>query len=185
MIFITSLLSFSSLFFTSSWLLSSLLLPSPLLSLVVSLVVVFTVLCCRRILCLVLSSFYICAWCCKMCEETQNIKMERKMLREHEKTRRVFIKSLWWWRTHGSRWMSGRWVSARRSEYEWSYSYDERERSLNSSQMWRLRARFTEFVRRSEVDIPVVASLMVPLVTQVNEVQMKPRLMMAALIIGA
>ena len=28
-----------------------------------------------------------------MCEETQNIKMERKMLREHEKTRRVFIRS--------------------------------------------------------------------------------------------
>ena len=28
-----------------------------------------------------------------MCEGTQNIKMERKMLREHEKTRRVFIRS--------------------------------------------------------------------------------------------
>ena len=36
-----------------------------------------------------------------------------------------------------------------------------------------------------EANVPVVASLMVPLVTPVNEVQMKPRLMMAALIIGA
>ena len=42
-------------------------------------------------------------------------------------------------------------------------------------------------IRRTfyEADIPVVASLVVPLVTPVNEVQMKPRLMMAALIIGA
>ena len=29
-----------------------------------------------------------------MCEETQNIKMERKVLREHEKAKRVFIRSL-------------------------------------------------------------------------------------------
>ena len=42
-------------------------------------------------------------------------------------------------------------------------------------------------IRRTfcEANVPVVASLMVPLVTPVNEVQMKPRLMMAALIIGA
>ena len=36
-----------------------------------------------------------------------------------------------------------------------------------------------------EANVPVVGNLMVPLVTPVNEVQMKPRLMMAALIIGA
>ena len=42
-------------------------------------------------------------------------------------------------------------------------------------------------IRRTfcEANVPVVASLMVPLVTPVNEVQMKPRLMMAALITGA
>ena len=41
-------------------------------------------------------------------------------------------------------------------------------------------------IRRTfcEANVPVVASLMVPLVTPVNEVQMKPRLMMAALVIG-
>ena len=36
-----------------------------------------------------------------------------------------------------------------------------------------------------EANVAVVASLMVPLVTPVNEVQMKPRLLMAALIIDA
>ena len=95
MIFIISLLSLfpvsSSLPLDTSSLLSSPLLSSLSLSLLSSfsrscVVVVIFVLCCRR--------FYMCAWCCRMCEETQNIKMERKMLREHEKTKRVFIKSL-------------------------------------------------------------------------------------------
>ena len=36
-----------------------------------------------------------------------------------------------------------------------------------------------------EANVPGVVSLMVPLVTPVNEVQMKPRLMMTALIIDA
>ena len=36
-----------------------------------------------------------------------------------------------------------------------------------------------------EANVPVVVSLMVPLVTPVKEVQMKPNFMMAALIIGA
>ena len=36
-----------------------------------------------------------------------------------------------------------------------------------------------------EANVSVVVNLMVPLVIPVNEVQMKPRLMMAALIIGA
>ena len=36
-----------------------------------------------------------------------------------------------------------------------------------------------------EANVPVVVSLMVPLVTPINEVQMKPRLIMAALITGA
>ena len=80
---------------------------TPLLS--VSLVVVFTILCCRRILCLVLSSFYMCAWCCEMCEETQNIKMERNMLRAW-KDQACVHQVTWWWRKHGSRWTSGRWV---------------------------------------------------------------------------
>ena len=35
-----------------------------------------------------------------------------------------------------------------------------------------------------EANIPVVVSLMVPLVTPLDELQMKPRLMMAALITG-
>ena len=35
------------------------------------------------------------------------------------------------------------------TEYELSYGFDESEWSLNTSQMWRLGARFPEFVGRS------------------------------------
>ena len=64
-----------------------------------------------------------------------NIKMERNMLREHEKTRRVFIRSLG---DEEHRDLVERVVAECRqedTEYEWSYSYDESEWSLNTSQM--------------------------------------------------
>ena len=35
-----------------------------------------------------------------------------------------------------------------------------------------------------EANVPVVVSLLVPLITPIDEMQMKPRLMMAALITG-
>ena len=72
------------------------------------------------------------------------------------------------------------------TKYEWSHGFDESEWSLNTSRMLRFGALLPEtrwtFL---EANVPVVVSLMVPLVTPVNEVQMKPRLMMAALITGA
>ena len=36
-----------------------------------------------------------------------------------------------------------------------------------------------------EANVPVVVSLMVPMITPIDNMQMKPRLMMASLIIGA
>ena len=104
------------------------------------------------------------------------------MLREHENTRRVFIRSLG---DEEHMDLVERVVAECRqedTEYEWSYSYDESEYLANvtfGSTISRIRRTFRE------VNVPVVASLMVPLVTPVNEVQMKPRPMMAALIIGA
>ena len=75
--------------------------------------------------------------------------MERNMLREYEKTQRLFIRS------HGDEEhmdLVERVVAECRqedTEYDWSYKYDESEWSLNTSQMWRLGARFPEFVGRS------------------------------------
>ena len=134
--------SLSCLFFTSSWHLSSPL--SRCLS-------------CRRFHGLVLSSYSLScvvvvftyargvAGCAR---RHKNIKMERKMLREHEKTRRVFIKSIG---DEEHTCLVKRVVPECRQEDQskWSYSSDETERSLNTSQKWRLGARFTEFVRRS------------------------------------
>ena len=70
-----------------------------------------------------------------MCKETQNIKMERNMLRQHEKTRRVFIRSLG---DEEHMDLVVRVVAECRqeeTENEWSYSYDKSEWSLNTSQM--------------------------------------------------
>ena len=58
-------------------------------------------------------------------------------------------------------------------ERKWLRNQDESEWSLNTSLMLRFGA-----------NIPVVVSLMVSLVTPLDELQMKPRLMMAALITG-
>ena len=60
--------------------------------------------------------------------------MERNMLREHEKTRRVFIRSVG---DEEHMELVERVVAERRqedTEYEWSYGY-ESEWSLNTSQM--------------------------------------------------
>ena len=65
----------------------------------------------------------------------RNIKMERKMSREHEQTRRVFIRSLG---DEEHMDLVERVVAECRqedTEYEWSYGYDESEWSLNTSQM--------------------------------------------------
>ena len=48
---------------------------------------------------------------------------------------------------------------------------------------------FCSFISRTrwsflEANVPVVVSLVVPLITSINEMQMKPRFMMAALITG-
>ena len=64
-----------------------------------------------------------------------NIKMERNMLRDHEKTRRVFIRSLG---DEEHMDLVQRVVAEGRqedAEYEWSYGYDESEWSLNKSLM--------------------------------------------------
>ena len=70
-------------------------------------------------------------------------------------------------------------------ERKWLRNQEESEWSLNTSLMLRFGALFPELAGRSlEANIPVVVSLMVPLVTPLDELQMKPRLMMAALITG-
>ena len=64
-----------------------------------------------------------------------NIKMERNMLQEHEKTRRVFIRSL---SDEEHMDLVERVVAECRqddTEYEWSYSDEESEWSLNTSHM--------------------------------------------------
>ena len=70
-------------------------------------------------------------------------------------------------------------------ERKWLHNQDESEWPLNTSLMLRLGALFPEarwpFL---EANITVVVSLMVPLVSPLDELQMKPRLMMAALITG-
>ena len=67
-------------------------------------------------------------------------------------------------------------------ERKWLRDQDESEWSLNTSLMLRFGALFPELWPFLEANVPVVVSLMVPLVTPLDELQMKPRLMMAALI---
>ena len=72
----------------------------------------------------------------------------------------------------------------RNQERKWLRNLDESEWSLNTSLMLRWgsisRARWSFL----EANVPVVVSLMIPLITPINEMQMQPRFMMAALITG-
>ena len=70
-------------------------------------------------------------------------------------------------------------------ERKWLLPHDESEWSLKTS----LMLRFLSSISRTrwsflEANAPVVVSLMVPFVIPIDEMQMKPRLMMAALITG-
>ena len=67
-------------------------------------------------------------------------------------------------------------VQTRTRKRQWLRTHDESEWSLNNSIS---RARWPFFA-----NVGVVVSLMIPQIVSISEVQMKPRLMMAASVAG-